>query len=204
MAAAFICVLVGTAAVSKDSAPGVALSPTSAEMARKVTTGATGAESCKHARVGLRWYTQRRAEWYNKMGAGQPDSSPVRKELSGGSRPGNLAYKHPAQSCPQIRRAAEVARWLSWRARYEYERWFKRTYEKYRCIHEHEADWQDTGDPYWMGLQFDRTFMHSHGPQFVRRWGYGGWPVWAQLLTAEDAYKTRGFDPWPTYARYCA
>jgi hypothetical protein len=107
--------------------------------------------------------------------------------------------------CPQLRLRAEHARWRSWVARQRFERWFAETYEKYRCIHEHEADWRDPNPDYWGGLQMDLSFQRSHGPQFLKRWGTADkWPIWAQLLAAEDAYETRGFGPWPTWWRYCA
>ena len=57
--------------------------------------------------------------------------------------------------------------------------------------------------PYYGGLQMDLAFQRAHGWDFYRRWGTAdSWPVWAQLVTAERAYRTRGFQPWPT-ARYC-
>jgi hypothetical protein len=90
-------------------------------------------------------------------------------------------------------------------ARERYRGWFARTYEKYRCIHEHEGSWTDPNEPYYGGLQMDLSFQRSHGSHFLARWGTADrWPVWAQLMAAEDAYETRGFGPWPTYYRYCS
>jgi hypothetical protein len=78
-------------------------------------------------------------------------------------------------------------------------------YEKWRCIHEHEGAWNaNTGNGYYGGLQMDYSFMQTHGPQFLRRWGTADkWPVWAQLAAAEDAYSTRGFGPWPNTRIAC-
>jgi Transglycosylase-like domain len=80
-----------------------------------------------------------------------------------------------------------------------------RLYEKWRCIHEHEGAWNaNTGNGYYGGLQMDMSFQAAHGPQFLARWGTADkWPVWAQLEAAEDAYRTRGFNPWPNTARVC-
>jgi hypothetical protein len=83
---------------------------------------------------------------------------------------------------------------------------FRLLYEKWRCIHEHEGAWNsNTGNGYWGGLQMDWGFMHTYGPEFIRRYGLANrWPVWAQLVAAERAYdgfagfKRRGFSPWGT------
>ena len=81
---------------------------------------------------------------------------------------------------------------------------FRRLYEKWRCIHEHEGAWNDPNGPYYGGLQMDISFQRAHGWDFYRRWGTADrWPVWAQLVTAERAYRIRGFSPWPNTARTC-
>lgn len=82
----------------------------------------------------------------------------------------------------------------------------RQLYEKWRCIHEHEGAWNsNTGNGYYGGLQMDYSFMRSHGPQFLARWGTADrWPVWAQIAAAEDAYYSgRGFGPWPNTRRMC-
>lgn len=84
-----------------------------------------------------------------------------------------------------------------------------RTLARFRawvCIHEHEAAWNDAGDPYWGGLQMDRTFMLSYGRDMVRK--HGGWAdTWTpaeQIIVAERAYKSgRGFGPWPNTRKPC-
>lgn len=89
--------------------------------------------------------------------------------------------------------------------------------EKYSCIHRGEGGWHDEGLPQMGGLQFDPEFQLDYGSEFVRRWGDAGhWPVWAQLLAAERAFRgyrspykrafiaARGFGPWPNTSRSCA
>lgn len=74
------------------------------------------------------------------------------------------------------------------------------------CIHSHEGSWTDSGDPYWGGLQMDRSFMTTYGSDMIRRFhGYANvWPAWAQMVVAERAFSSgRGYGPWPNTARYC-
>jgi hypothetical protein len=50
----------------------------------------------------------------------------------------------------------------------------------------------------------DASFQSTYGPEFERRYGWASrWPVWAQLIAAERAYRTRGYNPWPNTARAC-
>ena len=67
------------------------------------------------------------------------------------------------------------------------------------CIHRYEGSWQDSGAPYYGGLQMDWNFMQAYGSTFLRRWGHAGhWPVWAQLQAGVTGAKARhGFNPWP-------
>lgn len=73
------------------------------------------------------------------------------------------------------------------------------------CIHKYEGSWTDSGDPYWGGLQMDKTFMSTYGADFERMFhGYANvWPVWAQIEAARRARATRGYSPWPNTARLC-
>lgn len=69
------------------------------------------------------------------------------------------------------------------------------------CIHQHEGAWNDTGDPYWGGLQMDYGFMTTYGMDMIRR-HHGGlantWTPYEQMLVAQRAYDSgRGFGPWP-------
>jgi hypothetical protein len=79
-------------------------------------------------------------------------------------------------------------------------------FDDWVCIHRHEAAWNDSGDPYWGGLQMDRGFMRAYGGDMISR-HHGGladtWTPAEQIVVAERAYRTRGFAPWPNTARSC-
>lgn len=74
------------------------------------------------------------------------------------------------------------------------------------CIHSKEGAWNDTGDPYWGGLQMDRGFMRTYGSDMIRR-HHGGladtWTPREQMVAAERARRVRGYTPWPATARAC-
>lgn len=75
---------------------------------------------------------------------------------------------------------------------------------KWGCIHQREGSWAASNDGYGGGLQMDSSFQHSYGPEFQREYGWASnWPIWAQLIAAERAYRSRGFNPWPNTARAC-
>jgi hypothetical protein len=79
-------------------------------------------------------------------------------------------------------------------------------FDAWVCIHEHEGAWNDTGDPYWGGLQMDRGFMRAYGGDMIARHGGGLADTWTpaeQIIVAERAYATRGFAPWPNTSRAC-
>jgi hypothetical protein len=79
-------------------------------------------------------------------------------------------------------------------------------FEAWVCIHRHEAAWNDTGDPYWGGLQMDRGFMRAYGPDMIARHRGGLADTWTpaeQIVVAERAYASRGFAPWPNTSRSC-
>jgi hypothetical protein len=73
------------------------------------------------------------------------------------------------------------------------------------CIHRHEAAWNDSGDPYWGGLQMDRGFMRRYAPRVLLRRGLADrWTPLEQMWVAERAYQSgRGYYPWPHTARAC-
>jgi Transglycosylase-like domain len=156
--------------------------------------------ACPTAHQGLRYYVQRASYWRSKMGA-----APVR----------HLAVVRTATaSCPRY--LASVWRLKARSTRKEYGQYVIRErqqraaerrslYAKWECIHEHEGAWDsNTGNGYYGGLQMDIDFQLAHGRQFYERWGTADkWPVWAQLAAAEDAYRTRGFGPWPNTAAAC-
>lgn len=74
------------------------------------------------------------------------------------------------------------------------------TFPAFVCIHGHEAAWNDRGDPYWGGLQMDRTFMWAYGADMIRL-HHGGladtWTPAEQIIVADRAHRTRGYGPWP-------
>lgn len=75
----------------------------------------------------------------------------------------------------------------------------------WRCIQRYEGSWGDKWDPYWGGLQMDRTFMRQYAPRHLLRRGWAHrWTPVEQMWVAERAYRTgRGFYPWPNTARRC-
>jgi hypothetical protein len=73
------------------------------------------------------------------------------------------------------------------------------------CIHRFEGSWGDSGDPYWGGLQMDRSFMRTYAPAALLRRGWANrWTPLEQMWVAERAHRSgRGYWPWPNTARYC-
>lgn len=74
------------------------------------------------------------------------------------------------------------------------------------CIHKREGAWNDTGDPYWGGLQMNVGFMLAYGRDMIARHGGGLADTWTpreQMVVAQRAWKTRGYNPWPQTARAC-
>lgn len=84
------------------------------------------------------------------------------------------------------------------------------------CIHHYEGSWTDSGAPYWGGLQMDWSFQNTYGYTYVNVFGHwvkvsftnlwgtaDHWPIKAQLQAGRNAYKSRGWYPWPNTARYC-
>ena len=75
----------------------------------------------------------------------------------------------------------------------------------WRCIQRYEGSWNDTGAPYYGGLQMDLSFQQAYGPDLLRRKGTAdNWTPVEQMWVAERAYRAgRGFYPWPNTARAC-
>jgi len=72
------------------------------------------------------------------------------------------------------------------------------------CIHRYEASWDDPLGPYYGGLQMDLSFQRAYGGWLLRRKGTADhWTPLEQIWTAEKAFTTRGFYPWPNTARAC-
>jgi hypothetical protein len=75
----------------------------------------------------------------------------------------------------------------------------------WRCIQRYEGPWRDKWDPYWGGLQMDRSFMQHYAPRYLLRRGWAHrWTPVEQMWVAERALRAgRGFYPWPNTARIC-
>lgn len=80
------------------------------------------------------------------------------------------------------------------------------SFGSWNCIHSHEGSWNDSGDPFWGGLQMDTGFQRTYGGDMIR--AYGGyadrWHPYDQMIVAERARRSgRGYYPWPNTARMC-
>lgn len=152
------------------------------------------AKRCPDHHVGLRFYRGRYTVWMQLRGI---------ERISTGRKPRSCADAHWLAKVWRVR--ARVAKVKYVKHELARKNRFRNLYEKWRCIHEHEGAWNaNTGNGYYGGLQMDISFQLAHGRRFYERWGTANnWPVWAQLAAAEDAYRTRGFSPWPNTARYC-
>jgi hypothetical protein len=75
----------------------------------------------------------------------------------------------------------------------------------WRCIQRFEGSWNDTGAPYYGGLQMDLSFQQRYGAYLFRKKGTADrWTPLEQMWVAERAVRAgRGFYPWPNTARYC-
>jgi hypothetical protein len=76
---------------------------------------------------------------------------------------------------------------------------------QWQCLQRHEGPWRDAHDPYWGGLQMDRSFMRAYAPRYLLRRGWANtWTPLEQMWVAERALRAgRGFYPWPNTARMC-
>jgi hypothetical protein len=75
----------------------------------------------------------------------------------------------------------------------------------WRCLQRYEGAWTDPSDPYWGGLQMDRSFMLAHAPRHLLRRGWADrWSPVEQMWVGERALRAgRGFHSWPSTARIC-
>jgi hypothetical protein len=77
----------------------------------------------------------------------------------------------------------------------------------FMCIARHESGlrWDiSTGNGYYGGLQMDRTFQATYGPELYRWKGTADhWTPDEQIAVASRAVASRGFTPWPATARMC-
>ena len=78
-------------------------------------------------------------------------------------------------------------------------------YNDWMCIHRYEGAWNDSGAPYYGGLQMDWSFMHAYGGWLLAAKGTAdNWTPMEQMWVAERALAAgRGFYPWPNTARMC-
>jgi hypothetical protein len=88
-------------------------------------------------------------------------------------------------------------------------------WHEWQCIARYESttDWKmsptsspPSGGEYWGGLQMDGEFMQTYGADMIRR-HHGGlantWTSAEQIVVANRAWKTRGYQPWPNTSRDC-
>jgi hypothetical protein len=73
------------------------------------------------------------------------------------------------------------------------------------CIHRYEGAWNDSGAPYYGGLQMDLGFQRTYGARLLRMKGTADrWTPLEQMWVAEHAHRSGlGYYPWPNTARYC-
>ena len=72
------------------------------------------------------------------------------------------------------------------------------------CVHHYEGAWNDSGAPYYGGLQMDWNFQHTYGGWILRHHGTADhWRPVTQILVAYRGWKDRGWNPWPKTARLC-
>jgi Transglycosylase-like domain len=117
----------------------------------------------------------------------------VRRELAFWSR-----KDRRTRSLARIPLARRIPRWSEW-----------------HCIARYESttDWKmspttrpGSGGEYWGGLQMDVGFMQTYGEDMIRR-HHGGlantWTAAEQIIVANRAWQTRGYQPWPNTSRDC-
>lgn len=88
---------------------------------------------------------------------------------------------------------------------------YRREADRYRaefmCIAGHESHWTwdiSTGNGYYGGLQMDRSFQGTYGPELYRTKGTAdNWTIDEQIAVASRAVPRRGFTPWPNTGRMC-
>lgn len=131
-----------------------------------------------------------RATWRWQRLMGVPRTPNLRRYL----RTRDLVYRRHVML--QWRRRAIRAKRLAHNPPHERE---------WRCLQRHEGPWSDQWDPYWGGLQMDRSFMRQYAPRHLLRRGWAHrWTPIEQMWVAERALRAgRGFYPWPNTARLC-
>lgn len=149
-----------------------------------------------HRRSGLRAWRY----WHRKLRAYESETwyreRVMEQSLTRTSR--RLAWAGLASLIPYARRWKQISR----RKLYEFRH--PPLLSDWLCIHHYEGAWNDSGAPYWGGLQMDLSFQQTYGPMLFRTKGTADhWTPMEQIWVAERAYKSRGFSPWPNTARDC-
>lgn len=113
----------------------------------------------------------------------------------------NLSYwqARRARALELASRCYPAVMWRKYRAMPQYRK------DQWANIHSCEGRWNDTGDPYWGGLQMGRWFMGNYGPDALRYYGTfaHAWPWYVQVVVADRAVSDNGvgFSQWPDCAR---
>lgn len=87
-------------------------------------------------------------------------------------------------------------------------------FQEFVCIHGYEGSWpSNTGNGYYGGMQMDLGFQTTYARAYAKTWHVANpleamgtadhWPPITQIWVAEEAFKSRGFWPWPNTARFC-
>lgn len=95
-----------------------------------------------------------------------------------------------------------LAAWLSSEAGQAWA-WYSRP--DTQCVVAHEGGWRSLNPWGYAGrFQMDRDFELAYGREWAHLGRASSWPHTAQVVAAYRGFLARGFQPWPTYARYCA
>lgn len=113
-------------------------------------------------------------------------------------------------SWARLRRTAR-AQWIRTHPAWARTEGYRLEADKYRtqfmCIagHESSTTWNiSTGNGYYGGLQMDRTFQATYGPELYGTKGTADrWTADEQIAVASRAVPGRGFHPWPNTGRMC-
>jgi hypothetical protein len=149
-------------------------------------------EAAKRAAIawlGKQVVSYQRTTWHWQRVMGVPRTRPTHRVLA-------------RMSVPEAKKA--VARWKA-RARHAQKQAQQPPHlQALLCIHRYEGSWQDSGSPYYGGLQMNIGFQAAYGGHLLRTKGTADhWTPLEQMWVAEKALKSRGFYPWPNTARYC-
>lgn len=102
-------------------------------------------------------------------------------------------------------RAASAAKWRKRALELERRAAHPPFESAWRCIQRYEGSWNDSGGPYYGGLQMDVGFQRHYGGYLLQTKGTAEhWTPVEQMWVAVRALRSgRGFYPWPNTARAC-